>query len=171
LKNFKKAVLVFNLFLWLTVLPYLLLSITLDNPNPFYVVASQSMYPTLKRGDIILVRKCSNAYVNDIIVFQNPQKTELIVHRITKTVSVNGTVYYQTKGDNNAYPDYWGSSKHTYNGMISNKLLVGKVVYVIPYLGAITFFLQTPTGIFLTLLILALSITVDYTLSRYTKKF
>jgi len=137
------------------------------------------MFPTLKLGDLVLVRGCSTAFVNDIIVFERPHNSEgeaslLIVHRVVKTNSINGSVYYQTKGDNNPYPDYWTDyrgSAYAYDGMVSNKLLVGKVVYVIPYLGIITFFLQTPIGILLMLLLLTSSIIIDYVLSHHTKKF
>lgn len=133
------------------------------------MVASQSMFPTLKQGDLILVRGCSIAFVNDVIVFESPRNSEgeanrLIVHRVVKTNSVNGTVYYQTKGDNNPYPDYWTDyrgSAYAYDGMVSNKLLVGKVAHVIPYVGAVILFTQTSTGLTLILLLLATGIIAE----------
>jgi len=169
MNTFQKAVLTLTILLWLALAPYLIVSIWLNNPQPFSVVASQSMFPTIRQGDLILIRGCSIAYVNDVIVFEGPRKSEeeanrLIVHRIVKTDSINGTVYYQTKGDNNPYPDYWTDyrgSEYAYDGMVSNKLLVGKVAYIIPYVGTVMLFVHTPTGTTLILLLLAIAIIAE----------
>ena len=169
MNKLQKTILTFTVFLWLTVGPYLIVSVWLNNPQPFSVVGSQSMFPTLKQGDLILVRGCSIAFVNDVIVFESPRNSEgeanrLIVHRIVKTNSINGTVYFQTKGDNNPYPDYWTDyrgSGYAVDGMVSNNLLVGKVAYVIPYVGTVILFAQTPTGTTLIVVLLVIGIIAE----------
>jgi signal peptidase I len=169
MNNFQKTILALTVFLWLTLGSYLIVSFWLDNPQPFFIVASQSMFPTLEQGDLILVKGCSIAFVNDIVVFESPRRfqtetTRLIVHRVIKTESINGTVYYKTKGDNNPYPDEWTDyrgSAYAYNGMVSNKLLIGKVVYVIPQVGKVMLFAETPNGIGLILLLLAIGIITE----------
>ena len=64
---------------------------------------------TLHVGDIIVIEgvdphnlKTNYPNSSDIIVFHSPNNpSELIVHRIIKTTVVNGTIYFQTKGDGN----------------------------------------------------------------------
>ena len=68
---------------------------------------------TLHIGDIIIIQKVNPADLNanypnsDIIVYENPTDptSTPIVHRIVATYKVNGTLYFQTKGDGNG--DKW----------------------------------------------------------------
>jgi len=106
-----------------------------------YVLASYSMYPALALGDVIFVEPVKNASdivadptTGDIIVFRRPDYRdryeyyydEIIVHRAINKTFVNGAWYFQTKGDNNWYPDSWTVPEH---------LVIGKVVRRIPLLG------------------------------------
>jgi hypothetical protein len=146
------------------------IQIGLRTPYPFLVVESGSMsipyggsdnnfwltitHPfdrTLSVGDVIVVQgvniKDLNAnYPNsDIIIFHNPNKSsELIVHRIIATETVNGITYFQTKGDGNGNPwpqtpqsalDPWDNNNPP--GVPQN-LVVGKVIMRIPWFGWIT---------------------------------
>jgi signal peptidase I, archaeal type len=64
--------------------------------NPFYVVVSGSMIPTINIGDIVIIKNNSfdtsfnNLKVGDIIVFRAPEaktedgKPKVIVHRIAE---------------------------------------------------------------------------------------
>jgi signal peptidase I len=103
-----------------------------------------SMQPTLEDGDSVCTDIIdpslieANSRNGDIIVFDRPHGTiaispTVVVHRaINKTVR-NELVYFQTKGDRNSAPDYWNDARgeeYTLNGMISQKLLIGKVVGV-----------------------------------------
>ena len=84
-----------------------------------YSVASvegQSMEPTLRSGDLLLLRRDSNPAVGDIIVF-TPSNSIRIVHRIVK---VGDEIV--TKGDNNRAPD----------PVFEKEKIVGKVTLVIP---------------------------------------
>ena len=88
-------------------------------------IASNSMYPTLQKGDAIIIKRLSDNEKNklrkgDIIVFN--EDNHVITHRI---VQVKEGVYI-TKGDNNSTKDL---SKKTKND------IVGKVELRIPYLG------------------------------------
>jgi signal peptidase I len=67
---------------------------------------------TLHRGDIIIVQSINSEDLNsdypnsDIIVYQNPSlsgnpEATPIVHRIVAKYQINGTWYFQTKGDGN----------------------------------------------------------------------
>jgi len=130
------------------------LKMALQTEFPLLAVASGSMVPTLNVGDLIVVRGVSNASeINaapypegDIIVFHKPGlENELIVHRaISKDQDNDGTWYFQTKGDNNIHTDPW---------RVSEKLLVGKVVGKVPWLGHIPLFMRTPMGILVVVLL------------------
>jgi signal peptidase I len=137
---------------------------------PLLAVASGSMTPTLNVGDLILVQGISNACeVNaapypkgDIIVFHKPGlKNELIVHRAVSKVENNGIWYFQTKGDDNTSYDHW-SGPETWEGSISEKLLVGKVVGKAPWLGHIPLFMRTPSGILIIVFLFVILVIMDF---------
>jgi signal peptidase I len=115
--------------------------------------------PTLHKGDIIIIQgvdpKDLNAnYPNsDIIVFRKPDNIgEFIVHRIVKEETINGKIYFYTKGDGNP-PTSWPNPTETYDqwnnnaagiprGAVSEDLVVGKVIMRIPWIGWIPIKMQ-----------------------------
>jgi signal peptidase len=150
------------------------LKMALRTEFPLLAVASGSMVPTLNVGDLIVVQGVSNASEiraapspeGDIIVFYKPGTNELIVHRAINKVRYNGVWYFETKGDANSSPDRWGPITNTYgdtyNGMISEKLLVGKVIKSVPWVGHIPLFMRTPLGILLVISLFAVLIVIDF---------
>lgn len=131
--------------------------------NPFYIVASGSMIPTLNISDFVIINHnipFSNLKVGDIIVFKSPgslipnEQHETIVHRIVHiSTGIEGKVI-TTKGDANdgsiPYIDY----------PLREQNYVGKVVYVIPKLGLVTKMLSPPTNYYI--IIGVIMITVVY---------
>jgi signal peptidase I len=131
--------------------------------NPFYIVASGSMIPTLNISDFVIINHnipFSNLKVGDIIVFKSPgslipnEQHETIVHRIVQiSTGIEGRVI-TTKGDANdgsiPYIDY----------PLKEQNYVGKVVYVIPKLGLVTKMLSPPTNYYI--IIGVIMITVVY---------
>jgi signal peptidase I len=116
---------------------------------------------TLNVGDIIVVQRVDPQDLNtnypesDIIVYQKPDTPAdtPIVHRIVAVNNVDGTLYFQTKGDGNpsvgwpAVPspsDYDSANGiyHTSPNGVSQDLVIGKVVTRIPYFGWITLLLR-----------------------------
>lgn len=127
-------------------------------------IIGESMRPTLSYGDFVCVRKIDVSLIKtglngDIIAFERPQPSisnpVIIVHRaINKTVR-NDIIYFQTKGDNNNSPDNWSDYRgenYTWNGMVSELLLIGKVVGVRKEY-AVVFPVITMTSIVLSLAI------------------
>jgi signal peptidase I len=113
---------------------------------------------TLHRGDIILIQGVQPEEINanypssDIIVYQNPENLSAtpIVHRVVASYQVNGTWYFQTKGDGNGYhwpepvsaSDY-DSNQFWFTGQgVPQNLVLGRVILRIPYFGWITLLLQ-----------------------------
>jgi signal peptidase I len=142
---------------------YVGIRIALGTFNPFYIVASGSMIPTLNISDFVIINHnipFSNLKVGDIIVFESPgslipnEQHETIVHRIVHiSTGIEGRVI-TTKGDANdgsiPYIDY----------PLRQENYVGKVVYVIPKLGLLTKMLSPPTNYYI--IIGVIMITVVY---------
>jgi len=159
---------------------------------PLLAVASGSMRPTLEVGDLIVVQGIPASEVHtavktdtqpgDIIVFHIPQvhsdaTDELIVHRAVDNITLNGLVYFRTCGDAAGSPDYWPSDyrgeNYTWRGMISEKLLVGKVVGRMPWIGNIHLFMRGSFGMYIIVLLLVLIVIIEFVwpyLSKGKKK-
>ena len=132
------------------------LRVAFDTNNPFYVVSSGSMVPTLNVNDVLIVRdggSFQNLKVGDIIVFNRPDTGDrVIVHRVHDifTDPVNGERIIQTKGDANP------SSIPGTDYPIRSKDYIGKVVYVIPGVGLVTKVISPPINYIIIAIILAI---------------
>ena len=84
-----------------------------------YRVEGDSMLPTLKNGDDILVKSETNLRIGDVVVANHPFRTTLIIKRITE-ISTGGKLFL--RGDN---PDESTDSR-TF-GEIDKKDILGKV--------------------------------------------
>ena len=137
---------------------------------------------TLNVGDIIIVQGVDPKTLNtnypnsDIIVYKKPTDPENtpIVHRIVTSYEVNGTLYFQTKGDGNGqkWPAVPSSSEYDSNTVYHNNgqgvpenLVEGKVILRIPYFGWITLILKenswgVPVIVALILLLLAIEFII-----------
>ena len=150
------------------------LQIVFGTSNPFYVVSSGSMIPTLEIYDVIVVEgntPFEDIQKSDIIVFYSPVAYEkhlkgenggeerVIVHRVNEIMSDDPKTI-QTKGDANPRPmknvDY----------PITEKVYLGKVEYIIPQVGYITQILQPP----INYIIIAVIIGVMIVKQLYNKK-
>ena len=93
-------------------------------------VLSGSMSPTFNRGDAVVVRKLDDGEKQrleegDIIQYQSGSR--YVVHRVVEiTNDENGNIQYVTKGDHNNAND---------TKPVGVDQIVGKVSFVIPYIG------------------------------------
>ncbi|KAI0849140.1 putative signal peptidase I [Daldinia vernicosa] len=123
------------------------LSILTNSPCPIHVVVSDSMAPTFKRGDIIIVsNQEQEIQIGDIPVVWFSKAPLPMVHRAIKIIwraRPGSRVTEQlilTKGDNNEMDDvalYPGNRKYIYRDEI-----IGVVRGYVPYLGWITILLN-----------------------------
>lgn len=119
-------------------------------------VVSDSMAPTFNAGDLIIIRSCDPATLQegDIITFHTIINNEfaLNTHRIAEIDDQGGARSYVTKGDNNEIADVH---------MITDGDIVGKFVTRLPKFGRVVEFLSSSTG-FLLVIVLPLLIFFIY---------
>jgi signal peptidase len=98
-------------------------------------VSGTSMLPTFEEGDLVVVVNVpsSSIHVGDVIVYNPPCSAvgESVIHRVVSVTSDGGFI---TKGDNNGATDQEAGIAAS---PIYQNCLVGKVVFVIPYLERI----------------------------------
>lgn len=105
------------------------------------VVASDSMVPVLKVGDVLLAKSQEHYRIDDIITFQiTGDETAIATHRIVAVTSMvdettkQSKFLFRTKGDANSHTDL---------SLISQEQVVGKVVFILPYVGFIILYMQS----------------------------
>jgi len=176
---------------------YPILPVSSSNMCVFQLNCDGLMHPferTLHVGDLIIVQGVNAmsvrvAYPNsDILVFHFPkqnsyQKDELVITRVIAKEERDGITYFRTKGDgqgvhkwpeilNVSECDTWYDYRenYTWNGMISEKLLVGKVVFRIPWVGHIALFMQNPSGIFIVVILIIIVLLTKFAIPKFTSK-
>ncbi len=97
------------------------------------------------KGDLVVLVGAdpSKLKVGDVIVFQTPYAVEPygnepIIHRIIRIDHVNGTLLFQTKGDNNPVsfgPVSGNNFPQPIDGNIPPSHVLGRAILRIPYLG------------------------------------
>ena len=166
------------------------MSIPYDGNDNFWLSIAHPFDRTLSIGDIIIVQGLNPADLNanypnsDIIVYRDPaDPSTLIVHRIVSKQEINGTWYFQTKGDGNGQqwpaipsPDeydshtIWPNTQYSNTGIPQN-YVVGKVVMRIPWFGWITLFMRdNPLGVPVVIAIIMLLVIVEFIVPELRKK-
>ena len=116
---------------------------------PLTVVDGTSMYPTLQEGDLVYYHAINNNAVPNgtIIIFsQNQNGNPLsalmpptVIHRvIDQKINPDGTITYQTKGDNNDFID---------GTPVEPNQILGASTIVIPKIGLLFLFIKSPQGL------------------------
>lgn len=159
----KKALkIIFNVIAWIVLILALLVTVLVfssdrnssGEANLFgYIpltVESDSMKPTFKSGDLIIVKEVedsSELEVGDVITFWTLIDGEKVknTHRIVEVNDDNGALCFTTKGDNNDDTD-------SYNVYVSD--IIGKWTDAkLSGFGKVMDFLRTKTGFFVCILI------------------
>lgn len=109
------------------------------------IVRSGSMAPAISTGSVILVQSQPSYEVGDIVTFRSSEGgQQLITHRITDKKVENWQGQFITRGDANPADD---------TQPIRNHEIVGKTRVIIPGLGYVMSFLQSPLGVTLAIVI------------------
>ncbi len=158
------------------------MSIPYDSADNFWLSITHPFDRTLSIGDIIIIQGVNPADLNanypnsNIIVYRDPSDpSTLIVHRIVSKQEINGTWYFQTKGDGNGQqwpaipsPDQYDGHTIWYNAQYSNtgipqNYVVGKVIMRIPWFGCITIFMRDNYwGLPLVIALIMLLIVIEF---------
>lgn len=122
----------------------------------FYTILTQSMYPTIEAGDIVITYKNNDNIYNegDIITFVSTSSATngiTITHKVIEVSMLNGEYYYRTKGDNNSTAD---------SALVKDSNVIGRVVFRIPKAGYLQQFLVTRTGWIVLIVLPSLGIII-----------
>jgi signal peptidase I len=108
----------------------------LGGPASYVMVAGTSMLPTLRTGDVVVVRRQSAYRVGDIVAYRIPKGQPAaggrVIHRI---VGGSGTTGYVLRGDNRKSNDLWRPR---------NADVLGKVVVRLPHAARFARILRSP---------------------------
>ncbi|MBO4860223.1 MAG: signal peptidase I [Clostridia bacterium] len=143
---FKIICVALALIIALYCLAYLVAIIVTGDPLPMplgigsAVVLSGSMEPVLSVNDLIFVVKSGEYDVGDIVVYSTGGTP--VVHRVVQADMQSGIII--TRGDAN----------NTDDDPISVSRIKGKMLFAIPFVGAIPRFIRTVPGLFIVLLVL-----------------
>lgn len=175
IKRKQKIQRILFMILYILLIPTILFSLFLmiielgnseENPSSFgikmYTVISESMSPRIKVNDIVLVKTgydVDSYKKGNIISFK--RNGEVITHRIEKITSSGMKPAFVTKGDNNEITD---------EELVEYDNVIGKVILIMPKLGAFVAILKNK--FFFTLILLALGgiIYYDYRLKQRKKE-
>jgi signal peptidase len=115
----------------------------------YFIVLSGSMQPAIPIGSIIAIKPVdpNKLQINDIICFENSPNKPWITHRIIN-ITQEGFI---TKGDANPEED---------RETVNKENVIGKVVLTIPYIGYLSYFVHTPLGFILLIIIPATLIII-----------
>ena len=119
----------------LLILPLLIYfwPVQLSGNTSYIMLLGDSMYPTIESGTFVIVKPEQEYFLGDIIAFVNEDNRN-VVHRIVEQTDEG----FITKGDNNRKID---------PKVVPLENVVGRSIFVVPYVGFTSLFLQTPLGI------------------------
>lgn len=133
-----------------------------------FVVTSNSMQPTLRVGDVLLAKSQEHYNLEDIISFNSDNA--VVTHRIVKIQSTveasmkNFDYTFFTKGDSNEMIDM---------KPVSSREVIGKIIFILPYIGLVILGLQSRIAgvLFVIILILILFQIVIHKVAQMHKKY
>ena len=106
------------------------------------IVLTDSMYPNIKRGDLIITKAADakDVKVGDVISFFDPDGsgTSVLTHRVVELVEEDGKLFFRTKGDANNSED---------PSLAPAENLIGLYQSKINGAGNVAMFLQSTPGL------------------------
>lgn len=112
-----------------------------------HTVLTGSMEPAIAAGDVVIDERIApgEAELGDVVTFRDPEdQSRLITHRVVAIRRAGSHLWFRTRGDANNTTERW---RVTADGEL------GRVAYVVPWVGHAAVLARTPLGLFLFLLI------------------
>jgi signal peptidase len=121
--------------------------VSLAGDTYYEPVYTGSMEPAIPVGGIVVIKPVNPETLRegDIICFRLSESTS-VTHRIINVTDEG----FKTKGDANEDPD---------QGIVEKENIIGKVIFIIPFIGYLGYFVRTPIG-FILLIILPASLII-----------
>ena len=124
------------------------------------IVLTDSMYPDIQSGDLIVCRTVAaeDVRVGDVISFFDPDGngTSIVTHRVIEITQEDGQLAFRTRGDANNADD---------KSAVPAEKLVGVYQLRVPKAGNVAMFMQTTTGL-IVCVVLPMLLLVGYDLIR-----
>ncbi len=128
------------------------------------IVLTDSMYPDIKSGDIIICKRINpeDIKVDDVISFYDPagNGTAVVTHKVVEVINNNGQLSFRTKGINNNTEDRLP--------VRADKVIAEYTGIRIPAAGNVAIFMQSSTGL-IVCVIVPIILFVGYDLIRRKK--
>ena len=128
------------------------------------IVLSDSMYPDIKSGDIIICKEIDpkDIKVDDVISFYDPEGngTSVVTHKVIEIIGEGDSLSFRTKGINNNTEDRLA--------VPASKVIAKYTNVRIPVAGNIAIFMQTTAGLIICV-ILPIILFVGYDVIRRKK--
>lgn len=110
-----------------------------ESPVNLFLIQSGSMAPAVNIGDLALTVKKSHYFSGEVIAFRD-KEARIVTHRVQRVSFGEGQFRYITKGD---------ASLATDIVEIPEQDVYGSVRVVVPFLGRLLPFVQSPVGFIL----------------------
>ena len=124
------------------------------------IVLTDSMYPEIESGDLIICHTvdAEDVGVNDVIAFFDPagNGSSIVTHRVVEIVTEDGEISFRTRGDYNNTED---------KTLVPAEKLVGIYKSRIPNAGHVAMFMQSTTGLIICV-VLPIILFVAYDIIR-----
>lgn len=164
-----KIMTIVGIILCIILVPILIVNITLivrsySNPGKVpnfgsvvpLIVLTDSMYPNIQSGDLIICDTLEAEEVNegDVIAFFDPagNGSSVVTHRVIEVTTENGVIAWRTQGDANNTPD---------SSLVPADNLVGRYKLRIAGAGNVAMFMQTTQGL-IVCVVLPIILLVGY---------
>ena len=125
------------------------------------IVLTDSMYPEIKSGDMIVCKTidAKDVEVGDVISFYDPEGngTTVVTHEVIEIIEENGKLSFKTKGINNNTEDRLP--------VPADKVIAEYTGFRIPGAGKFAMFMQSTTGLIICIA-LPVALFVGYYLLR-----
>lgn len=168
-----KVMTIIGIVLCILLIPILIVNITLivrsyTNPDKVpnfgsvvpLIVLTDSMYPNIQSGDLIICETLEASEVNegDVIAFFDPASSgnTVVTHRVIEVTELNGDVAWRTQGDANNVAD---------SSLVPGNNLVGRYKMRIAGAGNVAMFMQTTQGL-IVCVVLPILLFVGYDVVR-----
>lgn len=125
------------------------------------IVLTDSMYPEIVSGDLIICRTVDAERVQkgDVIAFFDPvgNGTSIVTHRVVEVIEADNSLKFRTKGDANNAED---------GALVPADSLVGIYKTRIPSAGDIAMFMQTTQGLIVCVIVPIIALVLYDVLRR-----